>query len=170
MKISLKKCHFAYSELKALGHVVSGLSLGMDKNKGAAVILKPILQNNKEMKSFLGFSGYYRQHIKDFARISKSLYKLCDKQTVYEMTEERVKAYEEFKNALTNSPFLLIPDWKLHLKLYIDACGEGLDAALHQTQIINDKPVEGPIFLISRQIKPTETRYGASQMECLCLV
>ncbi|MBW0514785.1 hypothetical protein O181_054500 [Austropuccinia psidii MF-1] len=31
MKISLKKCHFAYSELKALGHVVSGLSLGIDK-------------------------------------------------------------------------------------------------------------------------------------------
>ncbi|MBW0557729.1 hypothetical protein O181_097444 [Austropuccinia psidii MF-1] len=31
MKISLKKCHFAYSELKALGHVVSGLSLGIEK-------------------------------------------------------------------------------------------------------------------------------------------
>ncbi|MBW0562455.1 hypothetical protein O181_102170 [Austropuccinia psidii MF-1] len=31
MKISLKKGHFAYSELKALGYVVSGLSLGIDK-------------------------------------------------------------------------------------------------------------------------------------------
>ncbi|MBW0509762.1 hypothetical protein O181_049477 [Austropuccinia psidii MF-1] len=83
MKISLKKCHFAYNELKALGHVVSGLSLGIDKNKVAEVLLKPIPQNKKEMQSFLGFSGYYRQHIKDFARIAKSLYKLCDQQTVY---------------------------------------------------------------------------------------
>ncbi|MBW0533920.1 hypothetical protein O181_073635 [Austropuccinia psidii MF-1] len=33
MKISLKKCHFGLKELKALGHVVSGLSLGIDKNK-----------------------------------------------------------------------------------------------------------------------------------------
>ncbi|MBW0529087.1 hypothetical protein O181_068802 [Austropuccinia psidii MF-1] len=33
MKISLKKCHFAYSELKALGDVVSRLSLGIDKKK-----------------------------------------------------------------------------------------------------------------------------------------
>ncbi|MBW0566137.1 hypothetical protein O181_105852 [Austropuccinia psidii MF-1] len=33
MKISLKKCHFAYSELKALGHVVSGLSLGIERKK-----------------------------------------------------------------------------------------------------------------------------------------
>ncbi|MBW0521232.1 hypothetical protein O181_060947 [Austropuccinia psidii MF-1] len=40
MKISLKKCHFAYCELKALGHVVSGLSLGIDKSKVAAVLLK----------------------------------------------------------------------------------------------------------------------------------
>ncbi|MBW0514178.1 hypothetical protein O181_053893 [Austropuccinia psidii MF-1] len=87
------------------------------------------------------------------------------------MTEERVKAYEELKNSLTNAPFLLMPDWKLPFKLYIDSCGEGLGAALlHQTQIINDKPVEGPIFFIPRQIKPKEARYGASQMEFLFLV
>ncbi|MBW0525801.1 hypothetical protein O181_065516 [Austropuccinia psidii MF-1] len=170
MKISLKKCHFACSELNALGHVVPGLSLGIDKNKVAAVLLKPMPQTKKEMESFLCFAGYYIKHIKDFAKISKSLYKLCDQQTVYEMTEKRVKAYEELKKSLTNSPFLLMPDWKLPFKLYIDACGEGLGAALHQTQIINDKPLEGPICFISRQIKPTEAKYGASQMECLCLV
>ncbi|MBW0568727.1 hypothetical protein O181_108442 [Austropuccinia psidii MF-1] len=104
MKISLKKCHFAYSELKALGHVVSGLSLGIEKNKVAAVLLKPMLQIKKEMQSFLRFAGYYRQHIKDFAKISKSLYKLCDQQTVYETTQERVKAIEELKNSLKKCP------------------------------------------------------------------
>ncbi|MBW0538060.1 hypothetical protein O181_077775 [Austropuccinia psidii MF-1] len=75
------------------------------------------------------------------------------------MTEERVKAYEELKNSLKNAPFRSIPDWKLPFKLYIDACGEGLGAALHQTQIINEKPVEGPIFFISRQIQPTEAKH-----------
>ncbi|MBW0583881.1 hypothetical protein O181_123596 [Austropuccinia psidii MF-1] len=170
MKISLKKCHFAYSELKALGHVVSGLILGIDKSKVAEVLLKPMPQTKKEMQSLLGFASYYRQHIKDFARIAKSLYKLCDKQTVYEMTEERAKAYEELKNSSTNAPFFLIPDWKLPFKLYIDSCGEGLGAVLHQTQIINYKPVEGPICFISTQRKPTEARYGASQTECLFLV
>ncbi|MBW0511314.1 hypothetical protein O181_051029 [Austropuccinia psidii MF-1] len=63
-----------------------------------------------------------------------------------------------------------MPYWKLSFKMYIDACGEVLGAALHQVQIVNDKPYEGPIFFISRQIKPTEARYGASQMECLYLV
>ncbi|MBW0480125.1 hypothetical protein O181_019840 [Austropuccinia psidii MF-1] len=120
------------------------------------------------MQSFLEFSGYYRQHIKDFARISKSLYKLCDQQKVYEMNEERVEAYEELKNALTNVPCLLIPFCKLHFRIYIHACGEGLGSALPQAQIINDKPVEGPICFITRKIKPTEAIYGKIQMECLC--
>ncbi|MBW0535618.1 hypothetical protein O181_075333 [Austropuccinia psidii MF-1] len=53
-----------------------------------------------------------------------------------------------------------MPHWKLPFKLYIDACGEGLGEALHQVQILHDKPHEGPIFFISRQIKPTEARYG----------
>ncbi|MBW0514192.1 hypothetical protein O181_053907 [Austropuccinia psidii MF-1] len=86
------------------------------------------------------------------------------------MTGERVKSYEELKNSSTNAPFLLIPDWKLPFKLYIGACGEGLGDALHQTQIINDKPFEGPICFISRQINPTKARYGAREMEFLCLV
>ncbi|MBW0538787.1 hypothetical protein O181_078502 [Austropuccinia psidii MF-1] len=86
------------------------------------------------------------------------------------MTQERIKAYEKIKRALTAAPLLLIPDWNIPFILYIDACGDELGAALHQVQIINDKPKKGPVCYISRQIKPTEARYGASQMECLCLV
>ncbi|MBW0524592.1 hypothetical protein O181_064307 [Austropuccinia psidii MF-1] len=86
------------------------------------------------------------------------------------MTVDRVNTFESLREALTTSPLLLMPDFMLPFKLYIDASGDGLGAALHQVQIINDKPVEGPICLISKQIKPTEARYGASQMEFLCLV
>ncbi|MBW0521550.1 hypothetical protein O181_061265 [Austropuccinia psidii MF-1] len=84
MKISLKKFNFGFGELKALGHNVSGLSLGIDKNKLAAVLLKPIPQNNKEFISFHGFASYHRQHLKDFAILAKSLYRICDQQTVFE--------------------------------------------------------------------------------------
>ncbi|MBW0486703.1 hypothetical protein O181_026418 [Austropuccinia psidii MF-1] len=102
-------------------------------------------QNKKEIQSFLGFAGYYRQQIKDFSSIARPLYKLCDKETVFEMTVDRVNAFESLREALTTAPLLLIPDFKLPFKWYIDASGDGLDAALHQVQFINDKPVEGPI-------------------------
>ncbi|MBW0553181.1 hypothetical protein O181_092896 [Austropuccinia psidii MF-1] len=170
MEISLKKCNFGFHELKALGHVVSGLSLGIDKNKAAAVLLKKMPQNKKEMMSFLGFASHYRQHLKDFSIHAKSLYRICDQQTFFKMTQERIQAYEKVKHFLTNSPLLLMPDWKLPFNMYIDACGEGLCAALYQVQVVNYNPYEGPICFISRQIKGIEARYGASQMDCLCLI
>ncbi|MBW0536478.1 hypothetical protein O181_076193 [Austropuccinia psidii MF-1] len=86
------------------------------------------------------------------------------------MTQERIKSYEEIRKALTEAPLLLMPDLNVPFKLYIDASGDGLEAALHQVQIIDDKPTEGPVCYISRQIKPTEARYDAIQMESLCLV
>ncbi|MBW0526983.1 hypothetical protein O181_066698 [Austropuccinia psidii MF-1] len=150
MKISSKKCHFGFKEHKALGHVVSGLSLGVDKNKAVAVLLKPMPQDKKEIQSFLGFEGYYRQYIKDFASIARPLYKLCYKDTVFEMTVDRVKAFESLRQALTTAPLLMIPDFEPPFKLYIDASGDGLAAAVHQVQIIKDKPVKVPICFISR--------------------
>ncbi|MBW0523190.1 hypothetical protein O181_062905 [Austropuccinia psidii MF-1] len=47
MKISSKKSHFGFKELKALKQVVSGLSLGIDKNTLAEALLKPMPQNKK---------------------------------------------------------------------------------------------------------------------------
>ncbi|MBW0509159.1 hypothetical protein O181_048874 [Austropuccinia psidii MF-1] len=115
-------------------------------------------QNKKEIQSFLWFAGYYRKHIKDFASIARPLYKLCEKDTVFEITVDRVKAFESLRQALTIASLLLITDLKLPFKLYMNASGDGLGAALHQVQIINSKPVEGPICSISRKIKPTEAR------------
>ncbi|MBW0514665.1 hypothetical protein O181_054380 [Austropuccinia psidii MF-1] len=86
------------------------------------------------------------------------------------MKQERIEAYEKIRKALTEAPLLLMPDWNIPFQFYIDACGDGLGEAKHQVQIIDDKPTEGPVCYIPRQIKPTESRYGAIQMECLCFV
>ncbi|MBW0543021.1 hypothetical protein O181_082736 [Austropuccinia psidii MF-1] len=152
MKILLKKWNFGFHELNALGNVVSGLNLGFDKNKVAAVLLKPIPHNKKEIMSFLGVPSYYRQHLKGFAIHARSLYRICDQQTVFQITQERIQAYNKIKYALTYAPLLLIPDWKLSFKLYIDACGEGLGTALHQVQLVNDKPYEDPVFLFQDKL------------------
>ncbi|MBW0558539.1 hypothetical protein O181_098254 [Austropuccinia psidii MF-1] len=119
---------------------------------------------------FIGFASYYRQHPKDIPILAKSLYRICDQQTVLEMTQERIKAYEKIRKALTEAPLLLMPSWNIPFEFLIDECGDSLGAALHQLQIIYVKPTEGPVCYISRQIKPTEARYGTIRMERLCLV
>ncbi|MBW0516980.1 hypothetical protein O181_056695 [Austropuccinia psidii MF-1] len=145
MKISLKRCNFGFEELRALGQIVSGLSLGIEKNKLAAILLKPIPQNKNEIISFPEFTSYYRQHLKDCEILAKSLYRICDQQTIFEMTQKRIKLYEKIRQALTEAPLLLMPEWNIPFKLYIDACGYGLGASLHKVQIIDDKPTEGPV-------------------------
>ncbi|MBW0522893.1 hypothetical protein O181_062608 [Austropuccinia psidii MF-1] len=123
------------------------------------------------MKSFLVFASYYRSHIKHFAHIASSLYKLFSKDIVFEITKERREAYEKIKNQLTNAPILILLHFQLPFKLYIDAaCSQGLGAALHQRKIVDGEPREGVICYISRKLKDSEARYGATQTECLCLV
>ncbi|MBW0481839.1 hypothetical protein O181_021554 [Austropuccinia psidii MF-1] len=146
MKISLRKCNFGQQELLALGNKVSGLSLAIYQNKVAAVLQKPVPKNIKEMKSFLGFASYYRNHIKSFAHIASSLYKLCSKYVVFEITKKRRDAYERIKHELTDAPVLILPDFELPTKFYIDeACIQGLGASLHQRQIVDGEPREGVI-------------------------
>ncbi|MBW0460800.1 hypothetical protein O181_000515 [Austropuccinia psidii MF-1] len=167
--ISLKKWNFGFKELKAIGDIVSGLSLGIDKKKVAEVLMKPIPQNKQKIQSFLGFSAYYRQQIEDFASIERPLYSLSDKDTVFEMTVDIVKAFESLRQDLTTTPLLLMPDFKLPFKIYKTPPGDGLGASLNKVQIISDEPVEQPICLIYRKIKLTEARYRAAKMECFCL-
>ncbi|MBW0499907.1 hypothetical protein O181_039622 [Austropuccinia psidii MF-1] len=71
---------------------------------------------------------------------------------------------------LTIAPVLILPDFELPFKIYIDAaCSQGLGAALHQRQIVDCEPSKGVICYISRQLKDSQARYGATQTEFLCL-
>ncbi|MBW0482532.1 hypothetical protein O181_022247 [Austropuccinia psidii MF-1] len=123
------------------------------------------------MQSLLGFSSYYRNHIKRFAPITSSLYILCSRDVVFEITKERRDAYERIKYELPNAPVFILLYFELPFKLYIDAaCSQGLGAALHQRQILDGEPGEGVICYLSRQLKNSEARYGDTQTEFLCIV
>ncbi|MBW0545147.1 hypothetical protein O181_084862 [Austropuccinia psidii MF-1] len=111
------------------------------------------------MKSFLGFASYNRNHIKTLAHLTSSLYKLCSKDVVFEITKERRDSYEKIKYELTNAPVLIFPDFELPFKLYINAaCIHGLGAALHQRKLEDGEPREGVICYISRKLKDSEAR------------
>ncbi|MBW0564462.1 hypothetical protein O181_104177 [Austropuccinia psidii MF-1] len=119
------------------------------------------------MLSFLGFSSYYIIQIKKLSHIAISLYKLFSKYVVFEITKEMRNAYESIKYELTNAPVLILPDFELPFKLYIDeACSQGLREALHQSQIVDDEPRERVICFIFRKLKGSEARNGATQTKC----
>lgn len=164
--ISIKKCHFAHRELRALGRKISGMDLAVDPHKIAAVRDWPAPRNLKEFQSFLGFINYHRAHLKDLAKITRPMTSLLSKDVVWEWTEQRQKSFQAAKDALLDPTVLAMPDWSQPFKLYIDASFEGLGAELMQSQ----QGKERPVAFISRRLKPAEERYGATQLECLGLI
>ncbi|MBW0579102.1 hypothetical protein O181_118817, partial [Austropuccinia psidii MF-1] len=126
---------------------------------------------NSERANSVPNSPLLQKPHQNFAHITISLYKLCSKDVVFEITKKRRNAYERIKHELTNEPVLILPDFEVPFKLYIDAaCNQGLGAALHQRQIVDGEPREGVICYISRKLKHLEARYGATQTAFLCLV
>lgn len=62
--------------MRYLGPIVSANGVETDPDKIKVLKTWPSLINFKELRSFLGFAGYYRRFIKDFSKIVKPLNKL----------------------------------------------------------------------------------------------
>ena len=73
LKFSPSKCRFFQSSVRYLGHIVSSKGVETDPKKVSALRTWPRPQTLKQLKSFLGFAGYYRRFVKDYANIVKPL-------------------------------------------------------------------------------------------------
>jgi len=51
----------------------------------------------KEVQKLLGLASYYRQFVKDFARIAKPMHKLVRKDEKWNWGEKQKKAFEQLK-------------------------------------------------------------------------
>ena len=107
----------------------------------------------KDVQSFLGMCGYYRQYLKNYQLIALSLTRMVRRSEVFEGTSERQKAFDKLKNMLEEAPSLSLPDFDRPFILYTDTSFNGLGAALHQKQLIDGKEVELPMCFISRTLR-----------------
>jgi hypothetical protein len=69
-KAKLTKCAFAQQRIAYLGHVISAAGVATDDSKIATIRDWPVPATPKELRGFLGLSGYYRKFIKHYAIIS----------------------------------------------------------------------------------------------------
>ena len=69
--LNWEKCHFMVTQGVVLGHIVFSKGIQVDKAKIDIISNLPPLKNLKEIWSFLGHTGFYRQFIKEFSSISR---------------------------------------------------------------------------------------------------
>ena len=73
------------------------------------------------MQKFLGLANYYRQFVKDFAKIAKSLYRLVKKNEKQNWGKEQDKGFEELKQVFTTQPVLVALDLDKKMRVEADA-------------------------------------------------
>ena len=98
--VKLEKCVWKVIEIDFLGLVMSTEGIKMQEEKVAGVLEWPRPKMVKNVQKFLGLANYYRQFMKDFARIAKLLHKLVRKDKKENWGEKKEKMFEELKNVI----------------------------------------------------------------------
>ena len=179
LKLKAKKCEFFRESVTYLGHVVSRAGIATDPEKTKSISTWPVPHNVKTLRTFLGFTGYYKRYVKDYSKIVKPLNDLLKghstntkekgkskvKPPPWRWGDEESQAFENIKVKLTTPPILAYADFDKPFILHTDASTNGLGAILYQHQN-GEKRV---IAYASRGLKTSEKHYPAHKLEFLSL-
>ena len=175
LKLKPTKCFFFRNEIEYLGHVVSGKGISTNPKKIEAVTKWPTPKTVYDVRSFLGFVGYYRRFIKNFSKITKPIRevitglenqsKRAAKKTYIEWTDAAESAFEALKTMCVSTPILAYPNYQLPFILHTDSSTDGLGAVLYQKQDGKQRV----IAYASRSVSKAESNYPAHKLEFLAL-
>ena len=136
LKMKHSKCDFFKSEIHYLGHLISPEGISPLPNKLDSIKHMPVPNSAKEIKQFLGLTGYYRKFVPRFADISRPLTTLTKKDTKFKWTSACQKSFELLKEALCSEPVLKYADTSKPYTLYTDASKYGWAGVLTQPHVM----------------------------------
>ena len=167
LKLKAAKCRLFDTEIKFLGRLVTNGGIKPDPESTRSIVEWEAPTNKKELASFLGMAGYYREFIKGYADLTAPLQHLKKQNVDFEWGEEQQKAFEDVKTALTNPPVLAMPTQDGAYVLDTDASDVAIAGILHQWQYSEEvkKNVLKVIGYASRSLTDAQTRYGAAKLE-----
>ena len=161
------KCEYFQREVSFLGHVVSEHGVAVQQHKVKAVADWPQPKTKKEVRSFLGMTGYYRKFIPAYSAIAAPLTDLTRDNVKFQWTEEQQLAFELLKWKLTTADVLAHADPSRQYIVTTDASGFAISGVLSQDQ---PDGTRRPIAYMSKKMNSAERRYAPHEKELLAVV
>ncbi len=186
VKLNPSKCCLFKKEVKYLGRLISAKGYRPDPENTRA--LDKCLEPPKtvgQLRSLIGFLGYYRTYVKDFSIKLKTVYDLLqvenpdgtrkpqknqkqlDSRVKIKWTAEHQKVIEEMVAHLKSPAVIAYPDFSQPFVVHCDASQLGLGAVLYQKQEGETKVIS----FASRTLSPAEKNYHlhSGKLEFLAL-
>ena len=162
------KCQFGMTRCSYLGHVVGGGEVQMERDKVEAVKAMPVPRTKKDIRIFLGLTGYYRRFIPNYASIAAPLTDLTRKlqPNLVQWTPSAQTAFQQLKSILCAEPVLQTPDFSKRFIVQTDASDRGVGAVLSQE---SENGGDRPVAYFSRKLLPREEKYSTIEKECLAI-
>ena len=182
VKLRGSKCVFAKKEVRYLGRLISENGYRPDPEDTAALDkFNTPPKNVGELRSLLGFIGYYRCYVKDFSIQVKPLYDLLkkreeekgvkgmkgkksstkkggqrhDSKDPIEWKETHQNILDKIITHLKSPEVIAYPEFEKPFFMTCDASNQGLGAVLYQTQ----EGVDRVISYASRTLSDAEKNY-----------
>ncbi len=134
VKLNLSKCEMAKNQVIFLSYRLFKEGSQPDpKNVEAVLEMRPP-SKEKEVRRFLGMTGFYKKHIPNYAKIATPLTNLTRKIQPFKWTEQCRTAFETLKEYLSKTPVLIRIQPHQPFIVTTDASNSHVGGVLSQTQ------------------------------------
>jgi len=162
VKFNRTKVQYKVSQVRFLGHLLSGYGCSPDDEKVAAIRGMPVPQSRPELQRFLGMITYVSKFIPHFSQHTEPLRQLLRKNVDWQWGPEHDDAIARLKVLLQSAPTLAYFDPADDAWIQTDASSRGLGACLLQRG--------RPIAFASRALTEAECNYAQIEKELLAIV
>ena len=167
LKLTPQKCRFLHPEITFLGCVISAEGIRPSKGKTAVIESFEAPKNQKQVRAWLGLTGFFRRFIDKYANIAAPLNTLLQKDKPFQWTNECQQAFETLRTKLLTAPILAFPDFTRPFELHTDASGTAIGSVLMQIQQDDSERV---IAYGGRTLLKAERNYNVTELECLAVI
>ena len=162
-KINVKKTVLFSDHLDAFGFHISNKGIRPLKTRIEAINAIKSPQTRKQVQSTLASFNYYRNHIRNYSKLTSDLYKLTSDKVKFHWTADHENSFKALKEAFTESILLATPDTSKSFILETDASVNAVGAILKQWC---DKDQIEKIVAINSQVLPQPERlWSISNLE-----